>query len=561
MTTPFRGAGRLRRSGTFYAQAAYNVLICAAVLFVHLFLFWLAFEHNVAAVWTDFALSRNAFLGLATLAPILGYMLWVDGVLVPLFVVVWALLAPVGFNFQGAENAALHPPIGFVLLMWPAKFLLGSSTVGAAFLFLSELSIALPFCLRYLFFGLPREVIACLGHGFLSLVSVALCGCCCGGRGARVRPYYSRLTGLEKRKTSSRGRDAWVRYRDVDRVVQLVTTILELLLIPMVIVPFALERLLFRYVDESGNHSHYIVMLHGMGANSANYLYARYFFGVHGLTTTVIYINWLSGPFLLSYSGNVEEITDDVVAQVRARLERIQAGRERLALGSKRSSSVRKVTSSVRNRLGSQTLEAPPMPPDEEDETRPVARKEELLFPAPLENVELYSIASMSGPFCGSDTVLWLYRTFPESLLKPLLGGGNALHIDLLPRSEQTADLSRTLARIVARGRAAGTKGSIKNINGKRTRKSTSTHLLRGGAHFFGGSGDFLVYPYSAFGLMFPTNDHGAVENFYPAAVTLESVAANTSFAVLTNLGHYNIAVSATLWRSILSRVVVREVQ
>eukprot|EP00392_Amoebophrya_sp_AT5.2_P006895 g6907.t1 len=566
MTPPPMSAGRLCvcRSGAFYAQSAYNVLICASVLWLHLFLFWLAFEveHDATPVWRDFALSRNAFLGLATLAPILFYMLWVDGVLVPVFVVVWAALAPVGFNLQGSGDV-LNPPSCLVLIMWPGKFLLGGSTVMAAFLFLSELSIALPFCLRYFFFGLPRELIACLRHGFLRLLSVVLRGCCCGGRGAYVRPPYSRLMGLEKRKIFSGNGASWVRCLDVDRYETEGSAL-----------PCCEER-----VGQGDGSYHGEVLRPVEGRKNSGHLTQSEYQDEapekshHIEEKTPAVLGWVLWERLLRevvrrqdvfmydsalrYSKTLESATKDtdlemvppkkadpVEGKGEPVFERLHSNMARVhRIDEQRRCEIKKRQLLAGNQCcaGSPSFCARMA---EED-----APLQKLRTHLPLQNVELYSIASVSGPFGGSDFFVLLYRSFPKAVVKGIVDGWDALYVDLLPRSEQTANLSRTLARVVAC-------------------RGETTHL-RGGAHFFGGSADVLVYPYSAFGLMFPMDypaasgggvgEGQALEN-YPADVALDSVAENTSFALLTNLGHHNIAVSATLWRSVLSRVV-REVQ
>lgn len=72
-----------------------------------------------------------------------------------------------------------------------------------------------------------------------------------------------------------------------------------------------------RYVKKCGNGGghghghgaeHYILLVHGSGANSGNWVCLRYYFTIMEMADRVLMWNYLKGPFYCSPNGCINEL-------------------------------------------------------------------------------------------------------------------------------------------------------------------------------------------------------------------------------------------------------------
>ena len=106
------------------------------------------------------------------------------------------------------------------------------------------------------------------------------------------------------------------------RSAMIVGVIAELLLVPLVLVPFVLEPFLPRHVQKlrDSEHGRFIFLLHGSGANSANYCFGRFFLALNGHKANVVFFNYLGGPIKTSPRGNITTLSAEVARQFETTL-------------------------------------------------------------------------------------------------------------------------------------------------------------------------------------------------------------------------------------------------
>ncbi|CAD7924932.1 unnamed protein product [Amoebophrya sp. A120] len=361
---------------------------------------------------------------------------------------------------------------------------------------------------------------------------------------------------------------------------------------------FVIEPFLFRFVNYR-DPKHYVICTHGMGANTANWVYGRYFLACQDYVDNVIFPTYLGGLFAIDYNGNVRKCTSKVSADVAAQLSRILETKQKEAenrqkVVADKDTHEKLVYSPINREVPmSEAREAPitvslvghslggmisvnlahELFPDQifggssakdtssttpttflsdyrhaassnmQDESRPQVRSrrgssvseflgESAVSDTGVENNTddphrqvvfsktdflLHSVVLLSSPLCGSDFVLTGFRLLPSWAARLQFASGADLWQDLSPQSPQGKQLCERLCALFA------------------------SDNIPGGVHLLGGTTDFLVFPYSAFALRLRVR--GA------------DLRTETSFEIVTNVGHYNVAISSFVWRAIFSRV------
>ncbi len=102
---------------------------------------------------------------------------------------------------------------------------------------------------------------------------------------------------------------------------------LEFIILPQIIVVLSFEKFYRRYVDYA-NPDRYLIALHGNGSNPGNFVFGRFYLALYGYTDNIIHISYLGGRSKVDYTGCMETCKRDVVPLIREELGRIVKARE-----------------------------------------------------------------------------------------------------------------------------------------------------------------------------------------------------------------------------------------
>jgi pimeloyl-ACP methyl ester carboxylesterase len=317
------------------------------------------------------------------------------------------------------------------------------------------------------------------------------------------------------------------------RSAMIVGVIVELLLVPLVLVPFVLEPFLPRHVQKlrDSEHGRFIFLLHGSGANSANYCFGRFFLALNGHKTNVVFFNYLGGPIKTSPRGNITTLSAEVARQFETTLyDKILEKDADDRQGTTRSSTggLMRLTvlghslgALVLTDLLACTLAAHgPAAATIRAHAHAIGRDHAQL-------VRWERAILLSGPFGGSDLLGWLHRHIPIRILSIMgLAGDPALTCqhEFLPGCESGRRLTDALRACIDRSQTDEAAVAV----------SLATGAL-----------DFCVRPHSA--LPFGADASGCA---------LQGPRKSPSSSRLfEDVGHYTIAASSSVWDWVLQQL------
>lgn len=304
--------------------------------------------------------------------------------------------------------------------------------------------------------------------------------------------------------------------------VRVFSVLRELLLVPAILVPFAVDPYLRRFVDKTahGTDNDYYVIFHGSGANSGQYLIGRLLLTIRGKAHRTYFPNYLSGPLHISPAGGVDSLTTNALRQLEDEVSEILAERPALDLTL--------MGHSLGGDLVVEILHRIYFPAKDSLQTR--GQQIEHVGAQPYQalrdkRVAVRNVALLSTPFHGSRVLSLLLDSLP-SFVSSCLGFNSMPHPDLVEGSRKCSELASYLHEEILF-----------------SHMPWNVCLLCGGT-------DWIVQPKSAFCVMTDGRDspsirarspHGRMDQFQRAK-------AKRDFVHVGSTGHYSIVAVGQFW-------------